>query len=75
MRLVKIIIATPNDAVIANSRIIPISIESNVRKPTVSDNKATPPGINNKRKLICAASLEVDPFATSFVTELIICTP
>ena len=49
------IIATPNEAVIANSLIIPISIDNKVKKPTVSESKAIPPGINKALKLNCAA--------------------
>ena len=51
IKLVNIITATPKLAVIASSRIIPISIVNKVKKPTVSDKRAIPPGIKSALKL------------------------
>ena len=51
IKLVKIITATPKLAVIASSRIIPISMVSKVKKPIVSDSSAIPPGIRSALKL------------------------
>ena len=66
------IIATPIEAVIANSLIMPISMDNKVKKPTVSETKATPPGINKALKLACAADAGVKPIATFLTTEFII---
>ena len=66
------IMATPKEAVIANSRIIPISIDNKVIKPTVSESNAIPPGTSKTLKLAWAASLLLLPLLTILEMELII---
>ena len=69
------ITATPRLAVIASSRMIPISMTSKVRKPTVSDRSAIPPGISSARNAAIAACFALLPLTMFFSTALIICTP
>ena len=54
---------------------MPISIFSRVKNPTVSDSSAIPPGTNNFTKLAQLASFAVMPSCTRLPIELIICTP
>ena len=74
-KLVRMITATPILAVIANSRIMPISITNNVIKPTVSDNSAIPPGTSKFLNAAIDARLAPIPVTACFSTALIICTP
>ena len=54
-KLVTIFIATPIEAVIPSSCIIPIGKNTNVPKPTRSVINAIVPGTNNLEKLALAA--------------------
>ncbi|MCY1458265.1 hypothetical protein D9M71_756310 [compost metagenome] len=67
----KMITSTPTQALIASSRITPISITSRVEKPTTLHSRAMEPGTNSRRKVAFAASMLESPWRRSATMVLI----
>lgn len=59
--LVTMMTATPMLALMASSRITPMSMTISVEKPTASQTSAMVPGMNSRRKVALAAAVTGRP--------------